>query len=56
MTALEQMAALRAMMGEPAEIDSLQWDGLLLTYRHRCAKLVIAPPVNGENGGVHYED
>ena len=33
-----------------------QWDGLLLTYRHHCAKLVIAPPVNGENGGVHYED
>ncbi len=33
-----------------------QWDGLLLTYRHRCAKLVIAPPVNGVNGGVHYED
>jgi hypothetical protein len=33
-----------------------QWDGLLLTYRHLCAKLVITPPVNGENGGVRYED
>jgi hypothetical protein len=32
-----------------------QWDGLLLTYRLLCAKLVIAPPVNGETGGVHYE-
>ena len=53
---LFSIAVVAGGFGCMAAVEAQQWDGLLLTYRHLCAKLVIAPPVNGENGGVHYED